>query len=88
MLQMVLPLLQQIVIMFIFSILGYLMFRTGKMTMEGNKSIANILVYLSLPAVIINGFLVERTPEKMQALLISAAMTALILAIAVIVSTA
>ena len=86
MLQMILPLLQQIVIMFIFSILGYLMFRTGKMTMEGNKSIANILVYLSLPAVIINGFLVERTPEKMQALLISAAMTALILAIAVIVS--
>ena len=86
MLQMILPLLQQIVIMFIFSILGYLMLRTGKMTMEGNKSIANILVYLSLPAVIINGFLVERTPEKMQALLISAAMTALILAIAVIVS--
>ena len=84
--QMILPLLQQIVIMFIFSIMGYLMFLSGKMTMEGNMSIANVLVYLSLPAVIINGFLVERTPEKMKALLISAGMTVLILAIAVIVS--
>lgn len=50
-------LIQQVLIMFLLAGVGYVCFRTGKITMEGIKNIGNILIYLSLPCVIINGFL-------------------------------
>ena len=61
----------QVVIMFLLAGIGALMFRSGKISLEGSKSIGSILVNLSLPAVIINGFLVERTPERITGLLLS-----------------
>lgn len=79
-------LLWQVVIMFILSFVGYLMFRAGKITSEGSKSLANILIFLSLPCVIINGFLVERTQEKIIALAISAAAAAVVLGISILIS--
>ena len=42
--------------------------------MEGNRTIGNILVYLSLPCVIIKGLMVERTAENVAALGVSALM--------------
>ncbi|MDO4622728.1 MAG: AEC family transporter [Eubacteriales bacterium] len=69
----------QVLIMFLLSAVGYLMFKGGKISNEGSKSIGNILVYLSLPCVIINGFLVEKTPERLQGLLISAVLALLVL---------
>ena len=44
---------------------GFLLFRYGKISVEGSKTLGNILIYVSLPAVIINSFLIERTPEHM-----------------------
>lgn len=64
--------------------LGMFMFRSGKISLEGSKSLGNILVNLSLPAVIINGFMVERTPERLAALGFSAAMAAVTLGLAVL----
>ena len=71
----------QVVIMFLLAGIGALMFRSGKISLEGSKSIGSILVNLSLPAVIINGFLVERTPERITGLLLSALLAAVTLAI-------
>nr|MCR5468874.1 AEC family transporter [Lachnospiraceae bacterium] len=64
----VVTILYQVIIMFILSGVGYLMFKSGKISSEGSKTIGNILIYLSLPCVILNSFLVERTPERLSAL--------------------
>lgn len=44
----------QILVMFMLVGVGFAMFRAGKITMEGNRTIGNILVYLSLPCVIMS----------------------------------
>lgn len=64
----------RIVVMFMLVGVGFAMFRAGKITMEGNRTIGNILVYLSLPCVIIKGLMVERTAENVAALGVSALM--------------
>ena len=74
----------QVVIMFLLAGIGALMFRSGKISLEGSKSIGSILVNLSLPAVIINGFLVERTPERIMGLLLSALLATVTLALAIL----
>lgn len=74
----------QVVIMFLLAGIGALMFRSGKISLAGSKSIGSILVNLSLPAVIINGFLVERTPERITGLLLSALLAAVTLALAIL----
>lgn len=76
----------QILIMFLLSAVGFLMFRAGKISSEGSKCIGNILVFLSLPCVIIRGFLVEKTPERVSGLLISAFFALLILLLSMLVS--
>lgn len=72
--QLVLIIIQQVIIMFLLAGIGYLMFRFGKITKDGSKVIGNILIYLSLPCVVLNGFLVERTAEALKGLAISAAL--------------
>ena len=77
---------QQVVIMFLLAAIGCVMFKTGKITKEGSKSLANILLYLCLPCVIINGFLVEYSRERVIGLLISTGMALLVLVLSILVS--
>lgn len=79
-------LLYQVTIMLILLGIGYLLFRTGKISEDGSKTLGNLLIYLALPCVIINGFFVERTPERLRGLLYSAATAAVLLLAAIIVS--
>ena len=79
-------LVRQIIIMFILAGIGFILFRTGKISHEGSRTIGNILIYISLPAVIIRGFMLERTPEKIQGLLISAVLAAAALGISILIS--
>ncbi len=79
-------LVQQIAQMFLLGSLGYILFRSGRVSQEGSKALGNILIYLSLPAVIINGFLVERTPERVSGLLLSAVAAAVLLLLSVLIS--
>ena len=72
--------------MFFLAAVGAIAFRTGKITNEGTKTIGNLLIYVSLPAVIIKGFIVERTKERILGLLISMAAAAVILGICILVS--
>ena len=78
-------LINQIITMFILSGIGFILFKAGKLTLEGSKNIGNILIFLSLPCVIINGFRVERTPERITGFLLSilAAVVALLISIAI-----
>ncbi len=63
--------LNQIIMMFLLAAVGYLLFRYGKITVEGSRTLANLLIYVSLPCVIVNSFLVEFSPEKLGQLLMS-----------------
>ena len=79
-------LLQQVIIMFLLAAVGFIAFRTGKISNEGSKTIGNLLITISLPAVIIKGFMVERTAERTIGLLVSMAAAAVILGISILVS--
>ncbi|MCD8014767.1 MAG: AEC family transporter [Lachnospiraceae bacterium] len=83
---MALIVVQQTVVMFLLMAAGYLLFKGGKITVEGSKCIASALLYLVIPCVIVNTFLVEATPEKIRALLLSAGVSALILILAAVIS--
>ena len=79
-------LINQVAIMFLLSAVGFIAFRTKKISSEGSKTLGNILIYISLPAVIVKGFLVERTPERMTGLLISMIAAAVVLGVCILIS--
>lgn len=84
--EMMLILARQILQMFLLGGLGFLMFKGKKITREGSKTLGNILIYLALPAVIINGFLVERTQERLLGMLWSGIGAAALLLLSILVS--
>ena len=83
---MALILVQQILQMFLLAGIGFLLFKGGKISNEGSRALGNILIYVSLPAVIINGFLTERTPEHISGILWSTAGAVVLLLVSVLVS--
>lgn len=82
----VLTLITQTLTMFLLAGVGFCLFRTGKITPEGNKVLGNLLIHIALPCVIINSFIVERTEERMIGLLVSALGAAVILTISILCS--
>ena len=83
---MVWTLVRQVLQMLLLAAAGYALFKEKKISLEGSKTIGNILIYASLPCVIINGFLIERTPEHVTGLLISAAAAAVLLTVSMLVA--
>ncbi len=65
---MVMILTKQVLIMFLLILVGFFMFRKEKITMEGSKALGNILLYISLPSVIVKSFLVEKTSEMIHSI--------------------
>lgn len=82
----VITILWQVVTMILLAAVGYVMFRNGKISQEGSKSMGNLLIFLSLPCVIINSFLVERTPERITGFFISALVALLVLVLSMAIS--
>ena len=83
---MVLILVKQMLQMFLLAGIGFLLFKSGKISLEGSKTLGNILIYASLPAVIINGFLVDRTPEHVMGILWSTVGALVLLLVSVLIS--
>ncbi|MBR7173312.1 MAG: AEC family transporter [Clostridia bacterium] len=83
---MILILVKQMAQMFLLAGVGFLLYKGGKITQEGSKTLGNILIYASLPAVIINGFRVERTAEHVSGILWSAAGALVLLLVSVLIS--
>ncbi len=79
-------LVKQILQMFLLAGLGFLLYKGKKIGPEGSRALGNILIYLALPATIINGFLVERTPEHLLGILISGAAAAVLLLLSIVVA--
>lgn len=72
-------LLQQICIMVIYLLIGLVLFRTGLVTLEGSDSLSNLLLYVVLPAAVVNSFCIEHTPQRLRVLLVSAVGGAVVL---------
>jgi len=79
-------LVRQILQMFLLGGLGFCLYRGKKVTQEGSRALGNILIYLALPATIINGFLVERSAEHLTGMLYSAVGAAVLLLISMLIS--
>ena len=72
-------LLKQLIIMFIYMAAGWGLAKTGLITMEGSKSITNLLLYVILPCVIIRSFCTEASSQLMITVLLSIAGAAAVL---------
>ncbi|MCQ2515736.1 MAG: AEC family transporter [Saccharofermentans sp.] len=83
---MTITLLKQVTIMLILAGFGLGLFKAKKITLEGSKCLGNILICISLPCVIVNGFLIERTTERVIGLIISAIAALVLLAVAILIS--
>lgn len=78
--------LRQIGMMFFYLAIGCLLFRFDLLTKEGSRSLANLLIYISLPCAIIQSFCVSDGPEIRQALLPSLFLGALLLLLSMAIS--
>lgn len=82
----VLILVKQILQMFLLGAIGFLLVKAKKITPEGTRTMGNILIYVSLPAVIISSFLVERTREHLLGMISSAAGAVVLLILSILIS--
>ena len=76
----------QTLVMFLLMAVGYILFKTNKITIEGSKSIANLLVYVIIPIVIVKSFCKEPTRENIINFGVSAGVGLLALIISILVS--
>ena len=83
---MIIILVKQILQMFLLAGVGFLLFKGGKITLEGSKTLGNILIFGSLPAVIINGFRIERTAEHVSGLLWAALAALIVVMLSILIS--
>ena len=79
-------LVRQILQMFLLAFIGFVLFKTRKISQEGSKTLGNLLIHLALPAVIINSFLVEYTPEHVTGILLSAAAALVLLPVSILIA--
>lgn len=82
----VILLIKKLITMLIFMVIGGILYKRKYISEEGSKSLANLLIRLVLPCVIINGFLVERTSEKIKIFLISVIYSVLLLLLSIIIA--
>lgn len=66
-------LINQIVIMFLYMIFGFVLFKGKKISKEGSANMATLLVWLIIPVVVVKSFCVEPTRERIVGLLLSIA---------------
>ena len=57
--------LKQTLVMGIYMAAGYILFKTGKITLEGSRTLANVLIWLITPCMLIRSFCVEYSTEKL-----------------------
>lgn len=75
---------RQTLVMFLYMLAGFLLFKAEKITVQGSRDMATLLVWLVIPTVLINSFCVEFSAEKLRQLLLSSLLGALALLLAII----
>ncbi len=80
----ILTLGKQLLTMFLYMLIGFLLFKKDLVTKEGSRSLANLLLYCILPCVIIRSFYTGRTPEKTISFLWSLGLAVLALGLSIV----
>mgnify|MGYP000010677611 FL=1 len=78
--------LGQILLMFLYLIIGYVLYRTGLITQEGSKALAHLLLYCVLPCVVLKSFCIEYSAKGAVELAVSIAAGAGMLLLSMAVS--
>lgn len=78
--------LRQTSVMFLLMGIGWALYRGGKISKEGSKELAALLLYVILPCAILNAFCTEYTAEKSRRLLFAFGLSLAALLLAVLVS--
>lgn len=79
-------LLKQIVVMFLLMSIGYGLFKAKKITLQGNKELGILLIYVILPSSIIKSYITDYSQEKLYGLFVSLLAAIAALAVSVIIS--
>ena len=77
----------QIIMMFLLMAVGLILFKTKKLSLEGSRSIGNVLLYVVIPAVVIKAYLGEKTEGAVVDLVLSFALSLIGLAVAMLISS-
>lgn len=78
--------LQQVGILFILIIIGFICGKTGVVTAEGKKVLSNLLVTIIMPAMILNSYLSEFDPQVLNNLLLAFGLSTVAILLAMAVS--
>ena len=78
--------LQQVGILFILIIIGFICGKTGVVTAEGKKVLSNLLVTIIMPAMILNSYLSEFDPNVLNNLLLAFGLSTVAMLLAMAVS--
>ena len=78
--------LGQILLMFLYLIIGYVLYRTGLITQEGSKALAHLLLYCVLPCVVLKSFCIVYSAKGAVELAVSIAAGAGVLLLSMAVS--
>ena len=78
--------LGQILLMFLYLIIGYVLYRTGLITQEGSRALAHLLLYCVLPCVVLKSFCIEYSAKGAVELAVSIAAGAGVLLLSMAVS--
>ena len=86
MMDVILVLFNQILMMFLLMLIGVWLFRSKRLSLEGSRSVGNILLYTVIPAVVIKAYLTDINEDKLRGLLVSLGLSLLALLLAMTVS--
>lgn len=78
--------LQQIVIMLIFAALGFAFFKKGIISIEGNRSMGNILISVAIPSIIIKSYIIPFSTAKFRELAICTLLSVLTMVISTFIA--
>ena len=79
-------LMTQLLTMAIYMAVGFFLYRASFVTRQGCKELGSLLLYIILPAAILNSYCVERTPEKISDLAFSMAAAFFALLLSMLIS--
>ena len=78
--------LEQVSILFILIIVGFLCGKTGVVTAEGKKVLSNLLVTIIMPAMVLNSYMSEFDPQVLSNLLLAFGLSTIAILLAMAVS--
>ena len=75
---------RQTLVMFLYMLAGFSLFKAKKLTVQGSRDMAALLLWLVLPTALINSFCVEFSMEKLRQLVVSSLLGAMALLLAIV----